>query len=35
MIAERRGPKLGGETLSIRGNEEKFMGTSSSNNINI
>lgn len=26
MIAERRGPALAGDTLSIRGNEEKWLG---------
>ena len=27
MMAERRGPKLASEQLSIRGNEEKFLGS--------
>ena len=28
MIGERKGPKLGGETLSLRGNEENSIGSS-------
>ena len=27
MMAERRGPKLASEQLSIRGNEEKYLGS--------
>ena len=35
MIAERAGPKLGAETLSVRGNEEKWIGGAVAANINI
>lgn len=35
MIAERAGPKLDHEKLSIRGNEEKFLGGATSLNINV
>ena len=36
MIAERKGPKLDHEMLSVRGNEETFLGsTKGSVNINI
>ena len=35
MIAERSGPKLGAETLSIRGAEEKWIGGATAANINL
>ena len=36
MIAERKGPKLDHEMLSVRGNEETFLGsTKGPVNINI
>jgi hypothetical protein len=27
MVGERKGPKLGSEQLSIRGSEEKWLGS--------
>ena len=31
MIGERKGPKMESEQLSIRGNEETFLGSTSGN----
>jgi len=35
MVAERKGPKMGGETLSVRGNEEKWIGSAKTTNLDL